>query len=208
MVMKKLFFIIPILFSVQSFSQKVLTSDNKKLDSLTSSFKTYSFTLMVNDSVLEHRLKWNMILELQRSYSFLKKKKLKSGESDFTILINIKGEAIGSLDYEVSSKWQGSAHNYYHQYTLDHVVSASLVVSNRATDLIIVDLGSDVTVRRKYSYIEKVDEYRWYPDQTKVFGMQLRDKNAAIIAREGLSEIWEFEKDFFEVFNIYKTWKF
>ncbi len=207
MAMKKLFFIITILFSVQSFAQKVLSSDNKRLDSQISSFKTYSVTLVVNDSVLESRLKWNMIHELQRNYSFLKKKKLNSGESDLTILINIKGKAIEPLDYKVSSKWQGSALNYYHQYSLDHVVSASLIVSNKGTDLITVDLGSDVIVKRKYNYTEKVDEYRTYPDQTKVFAMQLQDKNAAIKARDGLSEIWEFEKDFFEVFNIYKTSK-
>ncbi len=205
--MKKLFFVITILFSLQSFAQKVLSSDNKRLDSLTSSFKTYSVTLVINDSIVENRLKWSMIAELQRNYSFLKKKKLKPGDSDFTILININGKAIEPLGYIVSSKYYGSATFYYHKYSLDHVVSASLVVNNSGTDLISVDLGSDVTVKRKYNYTEKLDDYIYYPDQTKVFAMQLKDKDAAIKARDGLSEIWEFDKDFFELFNIYKTSK-
>ena len=153
--MKKLFFITTILFSVQSFAQKAITSDNKRLDSLTSSFKTYSVILVVNDSVSEDPVKSNIIVELQRNYSFLKKKKLKSGETDFSILININGIAIGKLDHRVTSR----------------------------------------------------DDRYVTPDQSKTAEVETSYQQRNIKGKQGLSEIWRFEKDFFELFNNYKIAK-
>lgn len=202
--MKKLFFITTVLFSVQSFAQKAITSDNKRLDSLTSSFKTYSVILVVNDSVSEDPVKSNIIVELQRSYSFLRKKKMKSGETDFSIRINIKGIAIGLPDHKVTSRDDRYVTHHHHQYSLDHVVSSRLMVSSKGTDLIAINLGSDVIVKRYYNYTETVTDYRWRPDQSKAATQEMQYKQGS---KAGLSEIWRFEKDFFELFNNYKNAK-
>jgi len=209
--MKKLFFITTILFSMQSFSQKAITSDNKRLDSLTSSFKTYSVILVVNDSVSEDPVKSNIIVELQRNYSFLKKKKMRSGETDFSIQINIKGIAIGLLDHKVTSQTDrkitrryidhttiqtdGLVTTFNHQYSLDHLVSTGLVISSKGTDLITINLGSDVIIKRTYNYTENAT------------GQSIDSQNA-MNAKGGLNGIWGgFEFDFFEVFNNYKSAK-
>jgi len=205
--MKKLFCIIVLLLSVQLFAQKVLISDNRRLDSLTSSFKTYSVTLVVNDSVIDSREKSNMILELQRNYSFLKGKKVKQREADFTILINIKGITVGSLEYKVSSKSDELASYTYHQYSLDHVVSASLLVSNKETDLTTVNIGSDVIVKRKYNYTEKSGNSKLLSPTPGYISTPWQDQRSAMQGREGLRQIWEFQRDFYELFNKYKTSK-
>jgi len=203
--MKKLFFITTILFSVQSFAQKAITSDNKRLDSLTSSFKTYSVILVVNDSVSEDRVKSDIIVELQRNYSFLRKKKLKLGETDFSIQIKIKGIAIGLPDHKETSQDDRYVTHHKHEYSLDHVVSTELVVSSKRTDLIAINLGSDVIVKRYYNYTETVTDYRWRPDQSKTASQGTRQYSQG--SKAGLNEIWRFEKDFFEVFNNYKNVK-
>jgi hypothetical protein len=201
--MKKLFFITTILFSVHSFAQKAITSDNKKLDSLTSSFKTYSVILVVNDSVSEDPVKSDIIVELQRNYPFLKKKKMKPGETDFSILVNIKGIAIGKPDHRVTSRDDRYVTHHNHDYSLDHVVSTGLVVSSKGTDLITIYFGSDVIVKKHYYYTETVTDYKWRPDQSKWAATETRSSKLG--AR--LSELWRFEKDFFELFNSYKSAK-
>ena len=205
--MKKLFFITTILFSVQSFAQKVITSDDKRLDSITKSFKTYSVILVVNDSVSENPVKSDIIMELQRNYSFLKKKKLRSGETDFSILINIKGIAIGKPDHRVTSRDDRYVTHHNHEYSLDHVVSTGLVVSSKETDLITIYFGTDVLVKKYYYYTETTADNRWLPDQSKTAAVEASYQQRNIKGKQGLSEIWRFEKDFFELFNNYKIAK-
>ncbi len=205
--MKKIFFITTILFSMQAFAQKIITSDNKRLDSLTSFFKTYSVILVVNDSVSEDPVKSNIVLELQRNYPFLKKKKMRSGEPDFSIQINIKGLDVGLLDHKVTSRDDRYVTHYNHQYSLKHLVSTGLVVNSKGTDLLAISFGSDVIVQRYYNYTETIADKKWLPDQSKTAEVEISYQQRNIKGQQGLREIWRFEKDFFEPFNIYKSLK-
>jgi hypothetical protein len=205
--MKKIFFITTILFSVQSLAQNVITSDNKRLDSLTSSFKTYSVILIVNDSVSEHAVKSNIVAELQRNYPFLKKKKLRSGEADFSIQININGQAIGLLDHKVTPRDDRYVTHYNHEYSLNHLTSIGFVVNSKGTDLIAISFGTDVVVQRHYNYTETIADTKWLPDRSKTTAVEISYLQRNIKGKQGLSEIWRFEKDFFEPFNNYKSLK-
>jgi len=184
-------------------AQTQLVLDNRKLDSLTKAFKSYSVTVFVNESESNVGLQ-EIVSELKRHFKFLRSKKQRSAEADFEIRIDIWGKTVGSIQHAVSAVTSQDGTIYNHQYTLSHIATARLSIISNGKDLAKFGIDSNVIFQRKYSYTEVKNDYKWMKDQSEAANRRLRDDNNAASARAKVDELWRFEKDFFELFKNYR----
>jgi hypothetical protein len=82
---KQILFLIFALQFTTAFSQAQLIKDNRTLDSLTKSMKTYQINMFVNDNISNDGSIVDIRHELENKFQFLKQKKRTKINPDFNI---------------------------------------------------------------------------------------------------------------------------
>ncbi len=204
--MKLLSLLIILSFGSIASAQSRLAADNQKLNDLTRNFKTYSIELVINAAPVNTPVVNEIHTTLRNNFSFLKGKKMKRNASDLVIRVYMDGQVLGSERYTVTSNITNSATYTKHSYALDHLVHAWMTLHTNDAELITITLDSSAIVKRTYNYVETISDYSWASEYNAMRYKQ-SDRESADKGRMGVSQLWSFEKDFFQVFTNYKKSK-
>lgn len=191
-----------LLLSCCVIGQNQLALDNKKLDSITKSYKTYSIRLVVNDSSSSNSLQ-EIDKELRNKFAFLRNKKRRVHNPDFEVQVEISGKAVGTINYSMTTSYSQYGTYYHHHYLLNHISSTALSIQSNGSELTRISIDSNTLLQRKYSFTESKSNYSWVNDASEVAERRIKDEQAAQKAKTKADELWLFEKDFFDLFKNY-----
>jgi hypothetical protein len=209
--LNQIMFVIFALQLTNAFSQTQLEKDNRALDNLTQSFKTFQIIVVVNDTISRDESNDNIKHEIIKHFNFLKQKQISRKKPDFEIRVDINANLMGTHSHSVMANSEpivfgDRGDQYYtHNYLIDHYLkNASIAVHVKEKNIYNISLDTASIIERKYSYKEWHREYASLSFQRRIDAQQ-RERDNADRSKKESNVIYRFEPDFFYAFKKYLT---